>query len=94
MRKAATTQTSGATDCCIATRSAARAFGLDFVPLESNRYDLVLRAEHLQTAAVERFFETLAQSAVRRELETLCGYDTRETGRRLVRWDSLPAAVN
>jgi molybdate-binding protein/DNA-binding XRE family transcriptional regulator len=75
---------SGLADCCIATRSAARAFGLDFVPLESNRYDLVLRTEHLQITAVERLFDTLAQTAVRRELETLCGYDTRETGRRLL----------
>ena len=69
MRKAATTQTSRATDCCIATRSAAHGG---------------LRSESLQIAAVERLFETLAQTAVRRELETLCGYDTRETGRRLL----------
>jgi molybdate-binding protein/DNA-binding XRE family transcriptional regulator len=75
---------SGLADCCIATRSAARAFGLDFVALESNRYDLVLRSESLQITPVERLFETLAQAAVRRELETLCGYDTRETGRRLL----------
>jgi molybdate-binding protein/DNA-binding XRE family transcriptional regulator len=74
---------SGLADCCIATRSAARAFGLDFVPLESNRYDLVLRTESLLFGAVGRLFETLAESAVRRELEMLCGYDTRETGRRL-----------
>jgi molybdate-binding protein len=70
-------------DCCIATRSAARAFGLDFVPLASERYDLVIRREHLETTAVERLLDTLAQAAFRRELEALCGYDTRETGRQL-----------
>ncbi len=30
----------GEADACIATRSAAQAFGLDFVPLHSERYDL------------------------------------------------------
>ena len=70
-------------DCCVATRSAARAFGLDFVPLATERYDLVIRREHLATTAVERLLDTLAQAAFRRELEALCGYDTRETGRRV-----------
>jgi molybdate-binding protein/DNA-binding XRE family transcriptional regulator len=73
----------GMADCCIATRSAARAFGLDFVPLASERYDLVIRKEHLETTPVERLLDTLAQAALRRELEALCGYDTRETGKRL-----------
>ncbi|HKE27502.1 MAG TPA: substrate-binding domain-containing protein [Bryobacteraceae bacterium] len=72
----------GMADCCVATRSAARAFGLDFIPLASERYDLVIRSEHLNTTAVERLLDTLAQAAFRRELEALCGYDTRETGKR------------
>jgi molybdate-binding protein len=73
----------GMADGCVATRSAARAFGLDFVPLATERYDLVIRREHLATTAVERLLDTLAQAAFRRELEALCGYDTRETGRRV-----------
>lgn len=72
----------GLVDCCVATRSAARAFGLDFVPLTSERYDMVLRQEHLELGAVERLLDTLTQAAFRHELEALCGYDTRETGRR------------
>jgi putative molybdopterin biosynthesis protein len=70
-------------DCCIATRSAARAFGLDFLPLTTERYDLVIRKEHLELAAVERMLDVLTQAAFRRELDALCGYDTRETGRRM-----------
>jgi molybdate-binding protein/DNA-binding XRE family transcriptional regulator len=73
----------GMADCCVATRSAAWAFGLDFLPLASERYDLVVRREHLHFAPVARLLETLQQAALRRELETLCGYDTRETGRRV-----------
>ena len=73
----------GAADCCVATRSAAWAFGLDFLPLASERYDLVIRKEHLSLPAVARLIETLNHAALRRELETLCGYDTRDTGRRV-----------
>jgi molybdate-binding protein/DNA-binding XRE family transcriptional regulator len=73
----------GLADCCVATRSAARAFGLDFVPLTSERYDMVLRQEHLALGAVERLLDTLTHAAFRHELEALCGYDTRETGRRM-----------
>jgi molybdate-binding protein/DNA-binding XRE family transcriptional regulator len=73
----------GLADCCVATRSAARAFGLDFLPLTSERYDMVIRKEHLELAAVERLLDTLTQAAFRRELDALCGYDTRETGRRI-----------
>jgi molybdate-binding protein len=68
----------------VATRSAALAFGLDFVPLTSERYDMVLRQEHLALGAVERLLDTLTQAAFRHELEALCGYDTHETGRRMV----------
>lgn len=73
----------GLADCCLATRSAARAFGLDFFPLASERYDLVIRREFLPFAAVERLLDTLSQSAFRRELASRCAYDTRETGRRM-----------
>ena len=73
----------GLADCCVATASAARAFGLDFIPLSSERYDLVVPRAHLEFGPVQRLLDTLAQSALRRELETLCGYDTRSTGQRL-----------
>ena len=75
---------SGLADCCVATRCAARAFGLDFIPMNSERYDLVIRRESLQMGAVERFLNTLAEASFRRELEELCGYDTRETGKNVV----------
>jgi molybdate-binding protein/DNA-binding XRE family transcriptional regulator len=73
----------GLADCCVATGSAARAFGLDFIALSSERYDLVIRREHLDLAPVQRLLDTLCQAALRRELETLCAYDTSETGRRV-----------
>ena len=70
----------GEADCCIATRSAARAFGLHFLPLATERYDLVVRRAHLRLPSVQAVFDVLSRSAVRRKLEMLAGYDTSHTG--------------
>jgi putative molybdopterin biosynthesis protein len=71
-------------DCCIATRAAARTFGLSFVPLATERYDLVVRHRHLRLPAVQALLDTLNRSAIRRKLEILAGYDTRHMGEVLV----------
>lgn len=75
---------SGAADCCIATRAAARAFGLAFIPLASERYDLAIRRQHLELPAVQALLDALSRSAFRRELESLGGYDTGPAGRRVL----------
>jgi len=71
-------------DCCIATRSAARAFGLSFVPLATERYDLVIRRQHVRLPAIEALLDVLNRAAIRRKLELLAGYDTSHTGEVLV----------
>jgi molybdate-binding protein/DNA-binding XRE family transcriptional regulator len=70
----------GEGDCCIATRSAAQTFGLDFVPLRSEQYDFVLHRETFRLAAVEALIDALQRASLRRKLETLAGYDTSQTG--------------
>jgi putative molybdopterin biosynthesis protein len=74
----------GEADCCIATRSAARAFGLNFIPLTTERYDLVIRRQYASLPAIEALFDVLNRSALRRKLELLAGYDTAHTGEVLV----------
>src|SRR5262249_3444397 len=71
---------SGEADACIATRSAAQAFGLDFVPLHSARYDLVMRKRTADLPMVKAFFDVLQRATLRRKLEALAGYDTSQTG--------------
>jgi molybdate-binding protein len=71
---------SGEADCCVATRSAAQTFRLDFIPLQSERYDFVLRRETLATPAAQAFLDVLQRAALRRKLEVLAGYDTAQTG--------------
>jgi len=67
-------------DCCIATRSAAQAFGLGFIPLATERYDLVIRQPFVKLPTVETLLDSLNRSAIRRRLEMLAGYDTSHTG--------------
>src|SRR5580700_1979835 len=75
---------SGAVDCCIATRAAARAFGLGFIPLVSERYDLAIRRQHLDLPGIVAMLDTLNRSSYRRELESLGGYDAKAAGERLL----------
>lgn len=70
----------GDADCCIATRSAAQTFGLDFIPLRSEQYDFVLHRVTLGLASVEALCDALQRATLRRKLETLAGYDTSQTG--------------
>ncbi|MCC6390314.1 MAG: helix-turn-helix domain-containing protein [Bryobacterales bacterium] len=71
---------SGEADACLATLSAARAFGLGFTPLHTERYDLVMRKRTAEIPAVKAFLDVLQRAALRRKLEMLAGYDTAETG--------------
>jgi putative molybdopterin biosynthesis protein len=75
---------SGAVDCCLATQAAARVFGLNFIPLVSERYDLVIRKRHLDLPCMQNLLDTLSRSGFRRELEGLGGYDTRLAGNRVL----------
>jgi putative molybdopterin biosynthesis protein len=74
----------GMADCCIAPRAAARVFGLDFIPVVSERYDLALRRRHLDLHGVQILLETLSRARFRRDLESLGGYDTKVAGRSIV----------
>ena len=69
-------------DAGMGVLSAARHFGLDFVPLQTARYDLVVPKAYLAShPTLAHLFETLASRAFRSEIEALGGYDTSETGK-------------
>jgi molybdate-binding protein/DNA-binding XRE family transcriptional regulator len=74
----------GTADACLATRAAARVFGLHFIPLVTERYDLVIRKQHLDLPRMQNLLDTLARSGFRRELEGFGGYDTRVAGQRVL----------
>lgn len=72
----------GAGDVGIATRDAALAFGLDFVPLQEERYDLAIHRDGLADPRIARLLDMLSTAAFRRELDSL-GYDVRASGERV-----------
>jgi len=69
-------------DVGIGIRSAAQLFGLDFVPLQAARYDLVVPKAYLKShPTLAHLFETLVSRPFRNEIEALGGYDTSQTGK-------------
>lgn len=73
----------GEADCCIATRSAAHAFGLGFVPVQQERFDLVLRRRDVSLPGMQSLLGVLQKASFRRMLEYQAGYETRHTGAQL-----------
>ena len=71
---------SGAADAGVTIESAALAEGLDFVPLVTERFDLVVPADAARTRAVSRLIDTIDDPAFRAEVEHLPGYDSSRSG--------------
>lgn len=67
-------------DCGLGIRSAASALGLDFVPIEREEYDLVLRADFARSPLGERLLAALRSSEFATAVTRMGGYDTSRTG--------------
>jgi molybdopterin molybdotransferase/putative molybdopterin biosynthesis protein len=74
---------SGRADCGMGVLAAARAFDLDFVPVTSEPYDLVLERASLEHEVLAPLWELLSSRQFRSAVEVLGGYDTTEMGRRI-----------
>lgn len=68
----------GSADVGICIEASARAYGLDFVPITVERFELVLPRDH---ALVGVFGEVLAREDFRSAVTALGGYDVAEMGR-------------
>lgn len=64
--------------------AAARALGLDFVPLAEERYDLAIRGDALASAPMRELLEVIASSEFHAAVAALGGYDLRDCGRLLL----------
>ena len=71
----------GRADVGLGILSAARALGLDFVPLLTEQYDLVIPAELLEAELLQPLLEVIRGEEFRREVEALGGYDVSTMGR-------------
>ncbi|WP_447983564.1 substrate-binding domain-containing protein [Nitrospira sp. Nam74] len=78
---------SGLVDVGMGAGSAARLLGLDFIPLQEERYDLVIPTVYLTThPALSSFLDAIVSRPFRTEIEALGGYDTRQTGKMRDLW--------
>jgi putative molybdopterin biosynthesis protein len=73
----------GRADCGLGILAAARAFGLDFVPIAQEPYDLVVDAAGLTDPLLAPLWELLNSADFQASVRKLGGYDTAETGRRI-----------
>ena len=70
----------GLADAGVGVQAAASALGLGFVPLEEERYDLVIPNHLLNEPGVQALLELLRRPGLRRRVETLGGYDVSSMG--------------
>ena len=70
----------GRADVGLGILSAANAMGLDFVPLLSEQYDLVIPSERYEDEKVQFVLSVIRDDTFRREVDALGGYDTSSMG--------------
>jgi putative molybdopterin biosynthesis protein len=84
---------SGAADCGMGILAAARALDLDFVPLDSERYDLVIPAQHYGSEILAPLLEIIRSPAFAARVQALGGYATPQIGEVLWTADSPGGTV-
>ncbi|MBF7096970.1 molybdopterin biosynthesis protein [Alkalibacter mobilis] len=79
---------SGSAHAGLGIYSAAKVYGLDFIPICWETYDFILREEFLHDEKVESFIEVLMSDEFKSSLETLGGYEAEGVGSvKLIRGD-------
>jgi putative molybdopterin biosynthesis protein len=78
--EAAAAVAQGRADAAATLKVAAEAFGLDFVTLRQERYDLVVTKQALGETPVRVVIDALNSSRFAREVSSICGYDTSAMG--------------
>ncbi len=81
---------SGMADVGMGVETAARRFGLDFIPLVQERYFFALRRAELAQPAMQDFLRTLRSPAYLGDIGALPGYDARDCGRLMSLAEAFP----
>ncbi|PZS38852.1 MAG: molybdopterin biosynthesis protein, partial [Pseudonocardiales bacterium] len=74
----------GRADVGLGIRPATRPFGLDFVPVAQEPYDLVLTQQTYESPLLAPLWTLLSDDMFRDSIDALGGYSTAETGRRVL----------
>ena len=79
-RQAACVVADGSAEVALGIYAAAKAQGLDFVPLLEERYDLVTPTSVYESGLLDPLLVLLRGDSFKRAVRSLGGYSTRETG--------------
>jgi putative molybdopterin biosynthesis protein len=71
---------SGRADCGLGVLAAATALQLDFIPLFTEQYQLLIPCQHLQDDLLAPLFELMHDPAFKNAVQSLDGYDISEMG--------------
>ncbi len=72
---------SGRADTGLGIQAAAQALNLDFVPIVTEEYDLIIPDKFYQTSNVQQLLETINTNDFKQRVESLGGYSTKNTGK-------------
>lgn len=72
---------SGSADVGVGVYSAAKAMGLDFIPISEEEYDFAIPEEYLKDNKIQLFIEILKDKDFQTEIEKLGGYKFEEAGK-------------
>ncbi|MGD8836740.1 MAG: molybdopterin biosynthesis protein [Desulfobacteraceae bacterium] len=71
---------SGAADVGLGIFAAAKALGLDFIPVVTEQYDLVIPADYFRSEKMTHLLRVIHTDAFKRRVSSLGGYHTERTG--------------
>ena len=72
----------GKADVGVGAQAVGHFYDLDFIPLQEERYDLVIPTKFIYAhPGMQMFLDTLVTRGFRQEIEALGGYDTKEIGK-------------
>ena len=71
----------GEADVAIGTERVSRQMeGIDFIPLQEERFDLIIKKERLETEPIQKMLAVLRSDAFRKEISHFSGNDYRDLG--------------
>jgi len=79
----ASTVASGIADAGLGILSAARAMGLDFIPIAKERYDVIIPSIYFKDEKVQKVMEAISSDEFKKTALQMGGYDVSRTGEEL-----------
>jgi len=72
---------SGAVDVALGIYAAAKALNLDFIPVVTEQYDLIIPEIFYESENIQILLETINSGTFKKRVEALGGYSTKKTGK-------------